>query len=199
MSGITRLVQNEKFYTIAKGAAGAIYATTALKAIARPAIIYADKTSDAETKKYTAGKEFLYQALCLLITVGLLPVFKVGGFKLASKHLKKIPQLSEIKTNLKGLGKFEKEMKDASMHNKNGYSKSELDNMKLVNGGVELGSFVGSVLGLTIIAPIISHKILHPIMKAMKLEKSDDKNIGRPKEIFLADAKTDEQKLNTKI
>lgn len=62
--------------------------------------------------------------------------------------------------------------------------------MHFVNGGVETGSFIASILGLTILAPMISHEILHPILHAVGLgKKHDDDKIGQPNEVFLADAK----------
>ena len=43
-------------------------------------------------------------------------------------------------------------------------------------GGIEMSSIVGSVVGLTILAPELSHLILHPIMKALNLEASHKAN-----------------------
>lgn len=170
---VVRVLENDKFAKFAKGAAGAVYVTTAIKAIGRPAFIYADKNSDHETKKYTAGKEFLYQVLCLLLTVGMVPAFRQGGFKLAEKHLKH-PLLKDVAKRiadvkpLKRMGQFEKEY--ANIEKMAPEAKKA---MTLVKGGTELGSFVGSIIGLTIIAPLISHEILHPLMKALGMEKKE--------------------------
>lgn len=41
----------------------------------------------------------------------------------------------------------------------------------IAKGGVEISSIAGSVIGLTVLAPEISHLILHPIMKFVGLEK----------------------------
>ncbi len=49
----------------------------------------------------------------------------------------------------------------------------------LAKGSIELSSIVGSVVGLTILAPEISHLILHPIMKALHLEHKE--NSVKPK------------------
>ena len=46
---------------------------------------------------------------------------------------------------------------------------------KLAKGSIELSSIVGSVIGLTILAPEISHLILHPIMKGLGMDKKSDK------------------------
>ncbi len=46
---------------------------------------------------------------------------------------------------------------------------------KLAKGSIELSSIVGSVIGLTILAPEISHLILHPIMNGLGMDKKSDK------------------------
>lgn len=197
--GMVNLLGNEKLAKIATGTAGTVYVMTGIKAIARPAFIYADKNSDAETKKYTAGKEFLYQVLCLGITVAMIPFFKAGGLKLAEKYLKRDPkagkvleELSSTKNIFKKLNIFSKAHKETKeLAPEDSFKKA----MTIAHGGIEVGSFVGSVLGLTILAPIISHEILHPIMKALGLEKKE-KNVGKPNEIFLADAKVSTEKAN---
>ena len=41
----------------------------------------------------------------------------------------------------------------------------------VAKGGIEMFSIAGSVIGLTVLAPEISHLVLHPIMHAVGLEK----------------------------
>lgn len=45
----------------------------------------------------------------------------------------------------------------------------------LVNGGIEAGSLLGTIIGLTIAAPWIGHQILHPVMHAIGMDKKDSK------------------------
>lgn len=53
---------------------------------------------------------------------------------------------------------------------------------ELAKGSIEFSSIVGSVIGLTILAPELSHLVLHPIMKFCGLEKPHPKkeNIPQP-------------------
>ena len=44
----------------------------------------------------------------------------------------------------------------------------------LLYGTVEAGSYIGSLLGLAILAPEISHHLIHPIMRFLHLEKKDE-------------------------
>lgn len=50
--------------------------------------------------------------------------------------------------------------------------KPEIDKFVLGKGAIELSSVVGSILGLTILAPELSHLMLHPIMKGIGMEHS---------------------------
>lgn len=162
---VAKVLGSKRLTKLAGGMAGTVCFMTGIKAVARPAFIYADKNSDPETKKYTAAKEFLYQVLCLVLTLAVLPLFKKGGIKLAENLLKKtdgIEKTAELKENI-------------------------------IEGGKEFGYFVGSILGLTIIAPLISHEILHPIMHKLGLEKKHEPHIN-PTEVFLADAKIPTEK-----
>ena len=70
--------------------------------------------------------------------------------------------------------------------------------LHFANGGIEAGSLLASILGLTLLAPIVSHEILHPIMKALGMNKKEN-NIGKPAEIFLADAKVPVQGNNVNV
>ena len=50
---------------------------------------------------------------------------------------------------------------------------------KLAKGSIELSSIIGSVVGLTILAPEISHLILHPIMKFLGMDKHPEKSVSK--------------------
>ena len=189
MSIVLNMLENKTLTKYASGTASAVIIMTGVKAIGRPAFIYADKNSDAETKNYTATKEFLYQILCLGITIALIPLFKFGGLKMAEKHLK-IPELSGLMEEMSGtknlfkkLNIFKVKYKEfTKLVKENKIDKTSPVNQALTiaHGGTEVGSFVGSVIGLTVLAPLISHKILHPIMHAMGLGKKDGHSNTKP-------------------
>ena len=50
-------------------------------------------------------------------------------------------------------------------------------------GGIEMTSIVGSVVGLTLLAPELSHLILHPVMKALHMDAPKAAAENKPKNI----------------
>lgn len=191
---------NVKFAKFAKATATTVYLMTAVKATVRPAFNLADKKSDKDSRKYSALNEFLYQIVCIGFAAAMIPAFEHGGFKLAQKYIKKIPGLEKYSklSEIPGLDKINK-LKDLKKEyleksfDENYVSKiSTIKNkvkkeltpeeekilstdeaMHKVYGGVEAGSFIASIIGLTILAPKIGHEILHPIMHKLGLNKKE--------------------------
>ena len=58
---------------------------------------------------------------------------------------------------------------------------------ELAKGSIELSSIIGSVVGLTILAPEISHLILHPIMNALHLKPEKENTSEADKEQKIID------------
>ena len=44
----------------------------------------------------------------------------------------------------------------------------------LIKGTIELGSLIGSVFGLAILAPQISHYTIHPMLRMLGMEKKEE-------------------------
>lgn len=195
------LLNDDKFGEIAENTAKAVVIETVLKSIGRPTFIYLDKDTSAETKKYSAAKEFLYQALCLGIYLSIIPQFKKGGFAVAKKifagddvvrHIcEKGKNYCETSAGSKGFAKIKKEYEILSKnykefmddyHHKQDNCIDPSQSEKNIKGSVEAVSIIGSILGLTILAPQISHVILHPIMNAIGLEKKHDGHDKKPEQ-----------------
>lgn len=177
----------------------AVSVETAMKAIGRPIFIMADKEADSEEKKkYAATKELLYQGLCLTLYLGVMPKFKEGMYNIISKGLSRknpnnkvdIDAFNEISKLIKDKYKtrkstaktitdkikrkeFEKQALDEILKIKN----SMYGNKKfyLGKGTKEFGTIICSIVMLTIIAPQISHFVIHSIMKVLGFDKEHNK------------------------
>lgn len=188
LNSIGNFIGKDKVAKFAAGTAGTVYVMTGIKAVGRPYFIYTDKNTDKATKKYAATSEFLYQLICLGVTLAMIPFFKTGGLKLAEKYLKQNPESAKIlenvsKTNIYSRSKaFDNEfskVKEGFKEVVNGNKKGKLPTtdfekaMAKGHGAIEAGSFIGSIIGLTLLAPPLSHKIVHPIMKALGMSKEE--------------------------
>jgi hypothetical protein len=156
---------------------------TAVKAVGRPFYIYKDKNTDEQTKKYAAISEFLYQVVCIGITVGMIPFFKAGGLKIAEKYMMKNPQAAKVVGDLSSVSllnkvsEFGKKYKEIAKTFVDKQPQCEYGKaMAKANGAIETGSFVGSIIGLTLLAPPISHAVVHPIMNALGMHKKESEN-----------------------
>lgn len=168
-----KILNSTDFGNFAQNTMKAVAVETIIKAVGRPAFICVDKNTDKKTKKYAAPKECLYQLLCLGVYLLILPLFRFGGYNLAKQVFKKdpavqalfekckIPFIKEGKT-YKGCSRLLYEFKHADIIT---------PEMQKLKGGVEAISIIGSMLGLAVLAPQISHVILHPIMKKLGIDK----------------------------
>lgn len=189
VSGITGILSNPTLSNIAQSTSASVSIETGLKAIGRPSFILADSKIEPQTKRYAAMKEFLYQATCLATyMVIIIPIFKNGSFKLAKKILKEEPAFQKFKNakqylNYKKLAGMPKDNRikalESSKYN-DMFTKETLEHLKtakeaepynIIKGSIEFGNIIGSVLGLAIFAPQVSHLIVHPVLKAIGMEE----------------------------
>ena len=68
------------------------------------------------------------------------------------------------------MAKIEELNKTRAADNK--FVKEKIDE-DLAKGIIEASSIIGSVTGLAVIAPIVSHPLIHPIMKALGMYKEE--------------------------
>lgn len=196
ITNLANILTSPTMQNIAQNTTKAVTTETALKAIGRPGFTLMDKNVDKETRNYSAVKEFLYQTLCLGIYLAIIPpLFKEGGFQVAKKFFKSegkhFPQFKSAKEFLNyhklACMKLEDRVKETKILDKisgtlkehssaqttikqNLLTKYSPNKYPLVKGSIELCSIIGSVVGLTMLAPELSHLLLHPIMKAINLE-----------------------------
>ncbi len=196
ISAISRVITNPTLVSVAQNTNASVTSETVLKSIGRPGFILIDNDIDPATKKYAAAKEFLYQATCLAIYMALVgPVFKNGAFKIAKKYIYKGAEGFDKFKGMKEYLAYHK-LADKSLTNRtaslskdHSIYKFEHDGLReaLLNskapekyphikGAIELGSTIGSVLGLAILAPQVSHAFIHPVLKFLGMEEKHKKN-----------------------
>ncbi len=96
--------------------------------------------------------------------------------RLLEKNQKFLKLITEDLVNPKDNGAKLREYLIGNGKDKLGLHKRTLEKQgkmfELAKGSIEFSSIIGSVVGLTILAPELSHLVLHPIMKFCGLEKS---------------------------
>ena len=196
ISAITRSLSSNALTAMATNTNSQMISETTLKAIGRPGAILIDNKISDDTKKYAAAKEFLYQMTCLLVFGFLIvPIFKHGTFKLAKKFIgKKYPEINQFKSaseywdyhkiatkkmqnRLATLSKDHSENKFTPELRQHLKTEEHPETYEWIKGAIETGSFAGSILGLAILAPQLSHATIHPTLRALGLEKKKEEKI----------------------
>ncbi len=204
INGFSKFITSNSLSVMTRNTNSQVVVETTLKSIGRPGFILVDNDIDNDTRRYAAAKEFLYQATCLLVYASIVvPLFKNGAFKLANKIFD-ASDIGKFKSNKQynhylklcdttpknRILTLDKEIKGTA--NSNGtrttvgekYDETIIAELKkdnpnvypVLKGAVELGNIVGSVFGLAIFAPQVSHLFIHPALKLLGFE---DKNGGK--------------------
>lgn len=186
---VFNILTNPSLVSTSQNTVASVTIETSLKAVGRPAATLLDKHADKKTRQYSSVKELFYQILCLGIYMSVIPLFKKGGFQLAKKIFKDEVSMQNFKNaaeylNYHKLACLPKEQrashelmklipdkeiisgakKKISMRDEL-LTKEKPFKFPLAKGAIELSSIIGSVIGLTILAPELSHLFLHPLMK----------------------------------
>lgn len=195
LGAITNAIANPHLTKIAENTITQVGIETTLKAIGRPAAILVDKDISADTKEYAAAKEFLYQATCLVTYLFLIvPVFKKGGFKLAKNVLfKNHPEFQKFES-AKEFEYYTKLAKKSVADRKLTLQKEKVkdkyhpdvrkdletnekpEKYPLISSTIGVFNLLGSVLGLAVLAPQVSHAFIHPALKLLGLEEKNKKH-----------------------
>ena len=191
ISAISKVITNPYLVNIAQSSDASVATKTTVNSVGRPGFILIDKNIDLETKKFAATKEFLYQATSLLVYMALIvPIFKNGAFKIAKKYLYKGEQVFSKFRNAKeylDYRKFAEKTKNdriQSLGKDHSIDKFKHDNLReaLINevtpekynnvkGAIEVGNIVGSIVGLSVLAPNVSQVLIRPVLKVLGLDK----------------------------
>ncbi len=191
ISAISKVITNPYLVNIAQSSDASVATKTTVNSVGRPGFILIDKNIDLETKKFAATKEFLYQATSLLVYMALIvPIFKNGAFKIAKKYLYKGEQgFSKFRNAKEYLDyrKFAEKTKNdriQSLGKDHSIDKFKHDNLReaLINevtpekynnvkGAIEVGNIVGSIVGLSVLAPNVSQVLIRPVLKVLGLDK----------------------------
>lgn len=176
LAGIQNIITNPTLYNATQSTVSQVTTETCLKAIGRPSFILMDKQIDSKTKQFSAVKEFLYQLICLGVYLSIIiPICRKSAYNIAKNMFKNEPIFKAFPTT-KELSKYykmndsEKALKIAELNKTlttgDKFTKENL-NANLGKGAIEAGAMFGSVTGLAILAPIISHPLIHPILNTL--------------------------------
>ena len=119
----------------------------------------------------------------------IIPVFKNGSFKLAKKIFKDEAAFQKFKNakeylNYRKFAVMPKSMRTEALEKTKDLKLSEslvkalkktdkVEPYNIAKGAIEFGNIVGSVLGLAIFAPQVSHLVVHPVLKAIGMEEQE--------------------------
>lgn len=169
LSTIQRLLANPKAAAFAQNTVCAIAVETTLKATGRPAFIYYDKHANAQSKKYAATKELLYQTFCLGLFLGFIKPVKNKVYEKMSKW--QAAKSPENKRKIDLYNAFQNKIDKATNKNEKKALEEKLAELLHNNkdyhfgkGLKELSAIVSTVFILALCAPILSQIILHPVM-----------------------------------
>ena len=176
---IPPILTNPAIYNITQTTQAQVAIETGLKAVGRPGFILLDNSIDKNTKKYSSMKEFLYQLTCLGVSLGVvIPVFKKGSFAIARKLFKDEAVFQAFKKS-DDFNKFRKLTQDEKISKLNEINSATgknytFDNINedLAKGMIEVTSIAGSILGLSILSPLISRPFIRPVLKSLGMSET---------------------------
>ena len=183
---IKSLLTNPALYNITQTTQAQVGIEIGLKAVGRPGFILLDKSINQNTKKYSSMKEFLYQLTCFAASMlFVIPIFKKGSFSFARKLYKNEPIFKSFKNSdkfnefyKKNLNNRIEKLRDIYGEYAKNYTNDELQkHIDLARGMIETSSIAGSVIGLSILSPMVSRPFIRPILKLAGINKDKKLNL----------------------
>lgn len=190
ITALSKAISNPVLVNIAQNTDASVACKTAVNAVGRPGFIIIDNNISSDTKKFAATKEFLYQATCLAVYMALIvPIFKKYGFQIAKNKIFKNTNGFEHFKNLKEYDTYKKLASNVNVterlksleKSKNMFSEELITELKKekpntfsdIKGSIDLSNIVGSVIGLSIIAPQVSQALIKPVLKFIGMDKKE--------------------------
>jgi len=177
--------QRLNFYDTTKFQSHAVSALIITNAILRPTATELDTSTPKKDRDYSAAREFFHQSMCLACHLMLSPLFEKIAFHVAKRIPALKKEFGEFKT-FKDVGAAINGNAEARRHNrligakfKEGVELPYKEIPRALSGVLRLGSTMGTIVALAYVAPTINNHLLKPILKALHLESSEDKNKGK--------------------
>ena len=139
-------------------------------AVFRPVFTLADSKASPGAKKYSAAREFFHQVLCLGAHLALADVFKRFGFSVGKKLVGNLPNT--------GFDQFKNYGAVSEFLKKGG---NMLQKAPVVNGAIAVGSIIGSIVALAVIAPKLNNMILPPLLNKLGIKLEEGEKIPERK------------------
>lgn len=160
---ITKIVNNPKVINFASNPTWPVAGLIISNAAFRPLFTLADPNVKPNAKRYSAAREFFHQVLCLVAHFGLAGIFKRIGFDLGKKIIGNKNGFEHFK-NYKEVVKFTKD------------GGNLIKQFPKVNGSIIVGSTLGAIMALAVIAPKVNNILLPHILDflGIKLDKSQE-------------------------
>lgn len=162
---ITRIVNNPKVINFASNPTWPVAGLIITNAIFRPVFTLADPNVKPSAKKYSAAREFFHQVLCLITHFAFANQFKKLGFWIGKKLLPNNAAFKQF-NNYAEVTKF---MKNGG---------NIIKKFPVVNGAIMVGSTLGAIAALAVVAPKLNNWLLPPLLNTLgiKLDKEDEYN-----------------------
>ena len=136
--------------------------------------------NEKDFQMFKNASEYLdYHKLATFADKGSRNLDKAEKLIAKADKVKDVQKAQELRAKAAELQKNGKKMREDEINKlpetlQAELKKPEVPKYIMAKGAIEFSSLIGSVIGLTILAPELSHLVLHPIMKALGMEKKPD-------------------------
>ena len=167
----TKFVNNPKVIKFASDPTWPVAGLIISNAAFRPLFTLADPNVKPAAKKYSAAREFFHQCLCMVSLFALSEKFKQFGFWAGKKALKNVDEFKNF-NNYKEVQGFIK--KGGNL----------LKKYPTINGSIIVGSMLGAIIALAIIAPKLNNWLLPPLLNKLGIKLKEEEEYKKVPGIY---------------